>query len=103
MKFVPNITFLCYFFSAGQAKSISKAAKENFVSQSAISQAISKLEIALEKQLITHEKNRFQLTADGLLLLEKCKELFTVFSEMEDAFNEAEGIFKGKLTFACTH
>jgi LysR family transcriptional regulator, transcriptional activator of the cysJI operon len=103
MKFIPNITFLRYFFSAGQAKSISKAAKDNFVSQSAISQAISKLEVALEKQLITHEKNRFQLTADGLILLEKCKKIFTVFSEIEDAFNETEGVFKGKLSFACTH
>lgn len=103
MKFKPNITFLRYFFSAGQAKSISKAAKENFVSQSAISQAISKLEVALGKQLITHEKNRFQLTTDGLILLEKCKQIFMVFSEIEDAFNETDGVFKGKLSFACTH
>ncbi|WP_079989506.1 LysR family transcriptional regulator [Candidatus Protochlamydia phocaeensis] len=103
MKCAPNITFLRYFFSAGQAKSISKAAKENFVSQSAISQAIHKLEINLGKQLITHEKNRFQLTADGLLLLDKCKQIFSVFSEIEDSFNEVEGVFKGRLSFACTH
>lgn len=103
MRSNPNITFLRYFFDAGQAKSISKAAKENYVSQSAISQAISKLEIALGKQLITHEKNRFQLTADGKVLLEKCKQIFNVFSEIEDAFNETEGLFKGKLSFACTH
>lgn len=103
MKFAPNITFLRYFFSAGQAKSISKAAKENFVSQSAISQAIGKLEIALGKQLITHEKNRFQLTTDGILLLEKCKQIFTVFSEIEDVFNESDGVYKGKLSFACSH
>ncbi|CCB85567.1 MULTISPECIES: LysR family transcriptional regulator [Parachlamydia] len=103
MKFIPNITFLRYFFSAGQSKSISRASKENFVSQSAISQAISKLEKTLGKQLITHEKNRFQLTADGLLLLDKCKQIFTVFSEIEDAFNETDSVFKGKLSFACTH
>lgn len=103
MKFIPNITFLRYFLSAGQFKSISKAAKENFVSQSAISQAISKLEIVLGKQLITHEQNRFQLTTDGLLLFEKCKQVFNVFSEIEDAFNERDGVFKGKLSFACTH
>lgn len=103
MKFVPNLIFLRYFSSAGQSKSISKAAKENFVSQSAISQAISKLEMALGKQLITHEQNRFQLTTDGLLLLEKCKEIFAVFSEIEDCFNETDGVFKGRLSFACTH
>lgn len=103
MKFAPNITFLRYFYSAGQAKSISKAAKEHFVSQSAISQAISKLEVTLGKQLISHEQNRFQLTADGVLLLEKCKEIFDVFADIEDAFNETEGVFKGRLSFACTH
>lgn len=103
MNFELNITFLRYFFSAGQAKSISKAAKGNFVSQSAISQGISKLEVALGKQLITHEKNRFQLTPDGLTLFEKCKQIFMVFAEIEDAFNETEDVFKGKLSFACTH
>lgn len=103
MKFTPNITFLRYFYSAGQANSISKAAKEHFVSQSAISQAISKLEVTLGKQLISHEQNRFQLTSDGFLLLEKCKEIFEVFADIEDAFNETEGVFKGRLSFACTH
>ncbi|WP_226996159.1 LysR family transcriptional regulator [Candidatus Protochlamydia sp. W-9] len=57
-------------------KSISKTAKENFVSQSAISQAIHKLEITLGKHLISHEKNRFQLTIVGLLLLDNCKQIF---------------------------
>ncbi len=103
MKYTPNLTFMRYFFSAGQSKSISKAAKENFVSQSAISQAINKLEIALGKQLITHEKNRFQLTPEGLLLMEKCAQIFSVCSEIEDAFNDMDAAFRGKLSFACTH
>lgn len=103
MQFIPNTSFLRYFFSAGLSGSISKAAKDNFVSQSAISQAISKLEIALGKQLITHEKNRFHLTEDGVLLLEKCKKIFELFSDIEDTFNEREGVFKGKLCFTCTH
>lgn len=103
MKYMPSIVFLRYFLSAGQSNSISKAAKDNFVTQSAISQAINKLETALGKQLISHEKNRFQLTPEGHLLLEKCKAIFAVFSEIEDAFNETDGIFKGRLSFACTH
>lgn len=103
MKFSLNVTFLRYFYSASLTNSISKAAAENFVSQSAISQAITKLELVLGKQLITHEKNRFQLTAEGVLLSDKCKKLFNVFSEIEDSFNETDGIYKGKLTFACSH
>lgn len=103
MKPIPNLTFLRYFYSAGQSKSISKAAKENFVSQSAISQAIGKLEVSLGKQLITHEKNRFHLTPQGELLLDKCKKIFHLLSEIEDAFNAAEGVYKGKLSVACSH
>lgn len=103
MKLPPNLNFLRYFLSACEAKSISQAAKENFVSQSALSQAIKKLETELGKPLITHENNRFRLTPEGSLLFEKCKHLFALFTEIEDAFNEQEGVFKGKLPFACTH
>lgn len=103
MKSIPNLTFLRYFYCAAESKSISKASKDNFVSQSAISQAIAKLETAFGKQLITHEQNRFQITQDGALLLEKCKDIFKILSEIEDSFNEVDGIYKGKLTFACTH
>jgi DNA-binding transcriptional LysR family regulator len=98
-----NLSFLRYFLSAAQTKSVSKAAKANFVSQSAISQAIKKLEIEIGKPLITHEQNRFQLTSEGSLLMEKCKHIFELFAEIEDSLSEKEGIFKGKLPFACTH
>lgn len=103
MKNIPNLTFLRYFMSAAELGSISKAAKKHFVTQSAISQAIGKLELTLGKQLITHEKNRFQLTSEGRLLLEKGKQIFAVFSEIEDAFDEADDIYRGKLALACTH
>lgn len=82
---------------------MSKAAEENFVSQSAISQGIDKLETEMGKQLITHSKNRFQLTAEGELLLNKCEEIFSIFSDIEDLFNEKEGVYKGRLIFAVSH
>lgn len=103
MRHLPNINFLRYFYSAGKNKSMSKAAKENFVSQSAISQGIDKLEIELGRKLITHSKNRFQITAEGQLLLDKCENIFSIFSEVEDLFNEKEGVYKGRLIFATSH
>lgn len=103
MKYLPNINFLRYFYTAGKNNSMSKAAEENFVSQSAISQGIDKLEIELGIKLITNSKNRFQLTAEGELLLNKCEDIFSIFSEIEDLFNEKEGIFKGRLIFATSH
>lgn len=103
MKYLPNINFLRYFYSSGKHKSMSKAAEENFVTQSAISQGIHKLERELGKQLVTDRKNLFQLTSEGKLLLEKCEEIFSLFSDIDDLFNEREGIYKGKLVLATTY
>ncbi len=103
MRHLPNITFLQYFYSAGKHRSMSKAAEENFVTQSAISQGINKLEIELGKQLLSNRKNRFELTPDGQLLLEKCEGIFAEFSELEDLFNEKEGVYQGKISFATSH
>lgn len=103
MSSFPNINFLRYFYSAGKNQSVSKAAEENFVSQSAISQGINKLEIEIGKQLVTNCRNRFQLTPEGGLLLEKCEGVFSLFNEINDLFNEKEGVYKGKLTIATSY
>lgn len=98
-----NISFLRYFYAAAKNGSMSKAAEKTFVTQSAISQGISKLEIELGKQLITHSRNSFQLTTDGKILLEKCEEIFSLISELEDIFNEEHGQYKGKLVLATSY
>ncbi len=103
MKHLPNMNFLRYFYSAGTHGSISKAAAENFVTQSAVSQGIDKLELELGKKLVSNRKNRFELTADGKLLLEKCSSILSIFSDIADLFNEKEGVYKGKLSFAMSH
>jgi len=103
MRNMPNINFLRYFYSAGKHQSMSKAAQENFVTQSAISQGISKLEIELGVKLLTDAKNRVELTPDGVSLLEKCEGVFALFSDIEDFFNAKEGVYQGKLLFATSH
>lgn len=103
MRFFSNINFLRYFYSAGKNKSVSKAAEENFVTQSAISQGINKLEIEIGKELVTNSRNRFELTPDGEILLEKCDNIFGVFEEINDLFNEKEGVYKGKLFIATSY
>lgn len=103
MKHLPNINFLRYFYSAGKNKSMSKAAAENFVTQSAISQGIDKLEIELGKKLLTNRKNRFELTSEGELLLDQCERILSIFSDIEDSFNEKESVYRGKLSFATSH
>lgn len=103
MKFLPNLNFLRYFYSAGKHQSVTKAAEENFVTQSAISQGIKKIELELGKNLISNKKNHFELTHEGMLLLEKCESIFSLFSNIEDLFNEESNVYKGKLIFATSH
>jgi DNA-binding transcriptional LysR family regulator len=98
-----NITFLRYFYAAAKHKSMTKAAKSSFVTQSAISQGIDKLEKAFGKKLLSNRKNRFELTLNGELLLAKCEAIFRQFDELDDLFNEQEGIYRGKFLFAMSH
>lgn len=59
-----NLNNLRYFYDAAEAEGISEAARRNFVTQSAVSQGIQKLEMALGISLITHQRNCFKLTAE---------------------------------------
>lgn len=82
---------------------MTKAAKENHVTQSAVSQAIDKLEIELGKKLISNKRNRFEITYEGELLLEKCDSIFSLLIDIEDLFNEKEGVYRGICKFATSH
>lgn len=98
-----NLMYLKYFCDAVKQGSVSASARENFVSQSAISQAIGQLEKALGKELITHQANRFKPTQEGLLIFEKAKPVFHQIGELERALIEDDGVISGRIEFACMH
>lgn len=98
-----NLIYLKYFCDAVKYGSISASARQNFVSQSAISQGISNLERSLGKELITHQKNRFKATQEGLTVYEKAKPVFNGVLELEDSLWAEEGSISGRIEFACTH
>lgn len=75
-----NLNYLKYFTDAGKLGSISQAAKQNYVSSSAISQAIKWLEDWYQIELIQHGKNKFLLTDKGREVMNHSQSLF---SEME--------------------
>jgi DNA-binding transcriptional LysR family regulator len=98
-----NLIYLKYFCDAVRQGSISASARENFVSQSAISQGICQLEKSLGKDLITHQANRFKPTREGLIIFEKAKEVFNSISELEKALLIDERVVSGRIEFACMH
>jgi len=85
MKKLPyNFIYLKYFCDAVRLSSISAAALENHVTQSAISQAIAKLEDSIGQKLIVHQPNQFRLTSFGEVLSQKCRELFSHIRMIEE-------------------
>lgn len=96
-----NLIYLKYFCDAAKCGSISASAKLNFVSQSAISQGITKLEQGLGKSLITHQPNKFKLTYEGELIVQHAQAIFEKIADLETSLVDAHEM--GKMEFACMH
>jgi DNA-binding transcriptional LysR family regulator len=103
MKKLPyNFLYLKYFCDAARLGSISKAAIENHISQSAVSQGIAKLEESLGQELIVHQPNTFRLTSFGERLSQKSRELFSTIRTLEEELIGEEGELK-RVAFASMH
>src|SRR5258708_5227782 len=97
-----NLNNLKYFLDAVESESISEAARRSFVTQSAVSQGIQKLEKALAVSLITHQRNCFKLTPEGQIIFSLTLQLFKTLKEMTDISQEAESIVSGQINVVCT-
>jgi DNA-binding transcriptional LysR family regulator len=94
-----SFTYLQYFYDAVLKKSIGAAARENFVSQSAISQGIAKLESALQVKLTTHQKQKFKLTEEGTIVFNEAKRLFSTVETIREKLLDLKGELSGELKF----
>jgi DNA-binding transcriptional LysR family regulator len=70
------------FYTLARTKSFTRCAQELFITQSAVSHAIRKLENSLDQTLVIRKGSRFQLSASGKELFESCA---AVFPELERA------------------
>ncbi len=98
-----NLTHLRYFYDAVRLKSVSRAARENFVSQSAISQGIRSLEQTIDTKLSTHQRQNFRLTEAGFLVFEESKRIFASVEGLKERLREHKGEISGPVVFACTN
>ncbi len=71
-----NLSQYKIFYEVAKAGNISRAAKELYISQPAISKSISKLEDSLEVALFTRNSRGVQLTEEGKLLYNHTKAAF---------------------------
>ena len=102
MKEILSLVNLKYFCDAVRLGGLSAAAKANFVTQSAISQGILKLEKSLGVSLLAHHPNRLRLTSQGEAIFNDSTELLKKITEFQKNLIREE-LALGHLEFACTH
>lgn len=98
-----NLLYLKYFCDAVKLGGVSKAASANYVTQSAISQGIAKLEKTLATTLVARHPGRFRITPEGAQAFEKGSVLLQGAHDFEKQFCSTGEVLLGPLEFACTH
>ena len=78
-----NLSQYKIFYEVAKTGNISKAAKELYISQPAISKAIGKLEDCLNTDLFTRNSRGVQLTEEGQILFEHTRRAFEELSNGE--------------------
>jgi DNA-binding transcriptional LysR family regulator len=99
-----NLTNIKYFCDAVRLGGLSAAAKSNYVTQSAISQGITKLEKSLKVSLVAHHPNRFRLTPQGEIVFNQALDILKRAADFKQNLSqEDDAPYMGNLEFVCAH
>lgn len=92
-----NLSSYWIFYTVANAGNISKAAKELYISQPAISKSIQKLEESLNCKLFSRSSRGVILTDEGNLLYDHVKEAFETLTTGEDKLRRSLDLGVGHL------
>lgn len=92
-----NLSHYKIFYEVAKAGNISKAAKELYISQPAISKSISKLEDSLGISLFTRNSRGVQLTSEGELLFHHAQSAFESLNRGEQELKRIKDFNIGHL------
>ncbi len=92
-----NLNRYRLFCAVAECESISRAAEMNYISQPAISKAITKMEESLGTQLFVRNHRGVTLTDEGKLLYEQLKVAFDIIKEGEDKLRRINELGIGRL------
>lgn len=93
-----NLNLYFIFYTVANCKNISAAAKELYISQPAISKAISRLESNLDTTLFIRNSRGVTLTAEGEYLYEQVKSAFICIQNGEDRIKKMNELGIGHLS-----
>jgi DNA-binding transcriptional LysR family regulator len=92
-----NLSSYWIFYTVANTGNISKAAKELYISQPAISKSIQKLEESLNCKLFSRSSRGVMLTEEGQLLYGHVKEAFETLTTGEDQLKRSIALGVGHL------
>ncbi len=92
-----TITQILYALETARRKNISKAASALFVSQSALSQQLQKLERELGYQLFERTAHGLQMTAEGVLFCEEAQPLLEHWEQFQKTVRMDSAVKKRQL------
>lgn len=90
------------FHKVAAAGSFTKAARELFLTQSAVSQQIRALEEEIGGRLFDRSGKAVRLTGEGEVLLAYSQRLFALHEEIETLFDRRRKLEKGKIALGAT-
>lgn len=102
MKPQINLLHLKYFCDSVVYDSISESAKINFVSQSTVSQAITKLEVSMGVSLLVHSRQKFQVTEEGKIVFDQAKNIFKSIQDIHESLSQTKEVLTGAVKFVTT-
>ncbi len=94
-----NLSALYDFYIVAKANSFSKAAEDNYVSQSNLSRSVKNLESIMDLELISRGSKGISLTNDGEKLYKTLDEMFANFDKYNSIDNQ---IINGIITIGTT-
>ena len=98
-----NLHFLRIFTAVAEHNSFSRAAKELYLSQPAVSKAVQELEEQVGMSLLDRSRRKLVLTEAGTLLYQYAQRLFAVEQAAETALEQLQGLERGHLALGASH
>jgi len=98
-----NLTQLKLFRDIARELSFVKVAKQNHITQPAVSVHIKKLEESLDKKLFVRTPHNIQLTAEGMMLLPDVKEILRLCDSLKIRSSYSQGVLEGNIRIATIH
>lgn len=90
------------FFAVAQTLNYTAAAARLYVTQSAVSHAVAKLERGLKEELLARSGNRLALTEAGRILYKSCETVFYELEKAEERLAAGRGRSAGTIRLGAT-